>query len=139
MTKEKRPFVGVGVMIMRDGKILLGRRKGSHGAGEYAFPGGHLRYGETFEECAKRETREECGLEIEIVRFLCVSNIIKYGKHYVDIEILAESDCGEPKVLEPNKRLEWNWYKLDRIPGPLFEMCKKAVESYKTGRFYFDK
>lgn len=58
--------VGVGVMIFdKDGMILLGKRKGSHGAGEYSFPGGHLEYGESFEECAKREVMEECGIEIK--------------------------------------------------------------------------
>ncbi len=53
--------VGVGIMIFKDGKVLMGRRKGSHGAGEYAFPGGHLDFGESFEDCAKRETLEEAG------------------------------------------------------------------------------
>ena len=38
--KENRPKVGLGVMVMKDGKVLLGKRKGSHGAGEYVWPGG---------------------------------------------------------------------------------------------------
>ena len=46
----ERPKVGVGVMVFKDGKILLAKRKGSHGAGEYAFPGGHLEFGESFEQ-----------------------------------------------------------------------------------------
>ena len=50
--------VGIGVMIFKDGKVLLGKRKGSHGEGDWAFPGGHLDYMEGFEECARRETRE---------------------------------------------------------------------------------
>ena len=54
--KDKKPKVGVGVMILKDGEILLGKRKGSHGEGEYAFPGGHLEYMESFSDCAKRET-----------------------------------------------------------------------------------
>ena len=41
--------VGIGVIILKDGKVLLGKRKGSHGAGEYAFPGGHLEYMESFD------------------------------------------------------------------------------------------
>jgi 8-oxo-dGTP diphosphatase len=52
-------------MIVKNGSVLLGKRKGSHGEGEYAFPGGHLEYMESFEQCAHRETLEECGVEIE--------------------------------------------------------------------------
>ncbi len=52
---EQRPRVGIGVMVMKDGKVLLGKRKGSHGAGEYAWPGGHMEYMESFEDVAKRE------------------------------------------------------------------------------------
>ncbi|MCA9327773.1 NUDIX domain-containing protein, partial [Candidatus Saccharibacteria bacterium] len=47
---DSRPQVGIGVFIIKDGQILLGRRKGSHGKGEYALPGGHLENGESFEE-----------------------------------------------------------------------------------------
>jgi 8-oxo-dGTP diphosphatase len=36
--------IGIGVMVFKDGKVLMARRKGSHGQGEYAFPGGHLEY-----------------------------------------------------------------------------------------------
>ncbi len=48
------PKIGVGVLIIRDGKLLLGRRKGSHGAATWSAPGGHLEYGETPEACARR-------------------------------------------------------------------------------------
>ena len=65
---EQKPKAGVGIMVLKDGKVLLGKRKGSHGEGEYAFPGGHLEYMESFEDCAKREVREECGVEIENLR-----------------------------------------------------------------------
>lgn len=64
MEHAQHPKVGIGVMIFRDGEILLGKRKGSHGDGEYAFPGGHLEYMESFSDCARREVREECGIEI---------------------------------------------------------------------------
>ena len=54
----QKPKVGVGIMILKNGKVLLGKRKGSHGEGEFAFPGGHLEYMESFANCAKREIAE---------------------------------------------------------------------------------
>ena len=63
--------VGVGVIIVRDGNVLLGERAGSHGAGTWALPGGHLEFGETVADCARREVLEETGfpphrLELEV-------------------------------------------------------------------------
>ena len=82
MTAE-RPRVGIGVVVMKDGRVLLGRRKGSHGAGEYAYPGGHLEHLESFAECAVREVREETGLEISPPRFLRVMNTKRYGLRWL--------------------------------------------------------
>lgn len=139
MNEQQRPKVGVGVMIWKDGKILLGKRKGSHGEGEYAFPGGHLEYMESFENCARRETREECGLEIENIRFQYLANVTKYApKHYVHIGLIADWKRGEPQVLEPEKSESWDWYDMDNLPQPMFEMCKLAVECQKTGKKYLD-
>jgi 8-oxo-dGTP diphosphatase len=84
--KKQRPKVGIGVMVLKDGKVLLGKRKGSHGIGEYSIPGGHLEHMESFEECAKRETLEETGIEVRNVRFVYLGNIKEYApKHYVQI------------------------------------------------------
>ena len=135
----EKPLVGVGVMIMRDGRVLLGKRKGAHGEGEYSFPGGHLEHGESFEECARRETLEECGMEIENVRFQLLANVKKYApKHYVHIGLVADWKSGEPKILEPDKCESWAWYTLDRLPEPLFEMSRIVIEAYNQGKNYFD-
>ena len=89
--ENNHPKVGVGVMLFKDGKVLLTKRKGSHGAGMHSFPGGHLEYMESFEDCAKRETMEEAGIEIQNVRFLRVMNLKTYApKHYVDIALVAD-------------------------------------------------
>jgi ADP-ribose pyrophosphatase YjhB (NUDIX family) len=58
----ERPKVGVAAIIIKDGKVLLGKRKSAHGQGTWNFPGGHLEYGESWQDCAKRETMEEAGI-----------------------------------------------------------------------------
>lgn len=136
--EEQRPKVGIGVMILKDGKVLLGKRKNSHGDGEYAFPGGHLEHGESFEECARRETLEETEINIKNLRFLLLKNVLDYlPKHYVHISILADWESGEPKVLEPEKCESWGWYDLDNLPSPLFKPVVTSIESFRTGKYYF--
>lgn len=140
MTEQSlRPRVGIGVMVLKDGKVLLGKRKGSHGEGEYAFPGGHLEYMETFSECAIRETLEESKVEIDNVQFLLVANIKKYDpKHYVHLTLVADWKSGEPVVCEPEKCQDWGWYDLDNLPDPLFEMCQISFEALKNKKNYYD-
>lgn len=139
MSEELRPKVGIGVMVLKDGKVLLGKRKNAHGAGEYSFPGGHLEYMESFEECARRETLEESGVEIENIRFLFLGNLKKYApKHYIQIQFVADWKSGEPEVREPDKMDAWGWHPIDDIPEPRFAMIPQTIESYKTGKFYFD-
>ncbi|HTY39606.1 MAG TPA: NUDIX domain-containing protein [Candidatus Paceibacterota bacterium] len=139
MTQEQIIKVGIGVMILKDGKILLSKRHGSHGEGEYAFPGGHLEYMESFTDCAIRETHEEAGIEIKNIRFLCLGNITKWApKHYVHIGLLADWTSGEPKVMEPDKTESWSWYDLDKLPSPLFYSCEMAIDAYKNKINYYD-
>src|SRR5919198_242482 len=110
------PKVGVGVMIVKDGMVLLAERSGSHGAGEFAFPGGHLEYMESFEACAKRETQEECGIEIANIRFQFVANVTTYApKHYVHIGLLADWQGGTPEVREPEASGPWAWYDVEHL------------------------
>lgn len=136
---EQKPKVGIGVMIFKGGKVLLQKRKGSHGEGEYALPGGHLDYMEFFEDCARRETREECGVEIKNIKFQFLANVKNYApKHYVHIGVIADWKAKEPKILEPKKSAGWGWYDLNKLPAPLFEMCKLAIDSYRTGSVYYD-
>lgn len=137
--EKERPKVGIGVLVFKDGKVLLGRRKNAHGAGEYAGPGGHLEHGETFESCAKREVFEEAGIEIDNPRFLCVSNFKIDGKHYVDIGFASDWKSGEPYVYEPEKCENWGWYDINNLPKPLFEMDINYIHALKTGQAYYDK
>lgn len=124
-------------MIMKNGQVLLGQRKNAHGAGEYSFAGGHLEYMESFEECAVRETKEECGLEITNIRFQLLANLKVYApKHYVHIGLVAEWLKGEPQVLEPDRMVDWQWYDLDNLPQPIFLGTKIIIDSFKSGQHY---
>jgi 8-oxo-dGTP diphosphatase len=130
--------VGVGLLVFKEGKILLGKRKGSHGSDEFGGPGGHAEYGETLIQTVERELEEECGIVIKDIRMLCVSDLTKYSpKQYVDIGFTAEWVSGEPQVLEPDKLESWDWYGLDELPENLFGCVNSYLESIKTGKNYF--
>ena len=136
---DQLPKIGVGALIFKDSKVLFGLRKGSFGAGEYGTIGGHLEYLESFEGAIRREIREESGLEVDNLRFLCVTNSRHYTpKHYIDVGFLADWMSGEPEVLEPDYRESWGWYDLNDPPQPLFRFISNYLEAYKTGRSYFD-
>ena len=131
---EPRPLVGVGVLVMRGDKVLLGRRRGAHGAGCYAAPGGHAELGESLADTARREVREECGLEIEAIRLLSVGTYLWDGdRHYIDIDLVAEAPIGQPRNLEPTKCDGWAWYALDALPSPLFVVTQQMIESLVSG------
>jgi 8-oxo-dGTP diphosphatase len=118
MTDQVR--VGVGAFVLSSSQqdpqnptFLIGKRLGSHGAGTYALPGGHLEFGESPEECAAREILEETGLEVKNVRFLTATNDIlkKDKKHYITMFVVCEraSEKDEALVMEPDKCEGWEW------------------------------
>ncbi|MDD5567508.1 MAG: NUDIX domain-containing protein [Patescibacteria group bacterium] len=135
---EKRPKVAIKVMILKEGKVLLGKRRKSFARGEYEFPGGHFEYMESFEECARRETHEECDMEIKNIRFQFLANVKKYApRHYVHIGLIADWKNGDPKLLEPDECESWEWCDLNNLPSPLFGPCKLAIDSYLTKNNYY--
>lgn len=131
--------VGVGVLIVRNhGTVLLGQRKGAHGEDLYAGPGGHLEYGETLEQAARREIAEECGPDMVVGDLvpLCVTDLLCYpGRHYVDIGFAAVWKSGEPAVMEPDRVESWDWWPTDGLPlvSQLFRPVDKYVECWLKG------
>jgi len=125
-----RPKVGLGVIIIKDNKVLLGQRKNAHGEGSWCPPGGHLEYGETWEECAQRETLEETGIKIKNIHFGTATNDIftKESKHYITIHMLADYQEGEPQVMEPDKCEQWDWFTWDNLPQPLFVPAQNLLK-----------
>lgn len=129
--KEIRvPRVGVGVIVVHEGKVLLGKRKGSHGAGGWSFPGGHLEFGETIQACATRELEEETGLSaLSVEAGPWTNDIIESDKHYVTIFVFVNQFKGEPQLLEPQKCEGWKWFAWDALPSPLFAPVHSLVET----------
>lgn len=132
MSEAKRePRVGVAVFVRKDGKFLMGKRLGSHGEGTWTVPGGHLEFGESFEETGVREIKEETGLEISNVHFAALTNdhFEKEGKHYVTVWLVANWVAGEPTLNEPDKFVEMGWYDFDTLPAPLFMNWQNLLRS----------
>ena len=117
-----RPKVGVGVIIIKDSKVVLLQRKNAHGEGTWCFPGGHLEPRESWEDCAKREVLEETGMNIKNIRFAGVTNDIfeEEGKHYITIFMLSDWESGEAEITEPEKCTDIEWFDWNNFPQPLF-------------------
>ncbi|KAL0935590.1 nudix domain containing protein [Colletotrichum truncatum] len=108
------PRVGIAAIIPRkDGRIVVGKRESSHGAGTWQLPGGHLEFGESFFTCAERETEEETGLKVKATKIVAVTNDVyeELGKHYITIFVKCEmeDDSAVPVNLEPEKCSVWKW------------------------------
>ncbi|CAN6675703.1 unnamed protein product [Malus baccata var. baccata] len=129
------PKVAVVVCLLKGKAVMLGRRRSSLGDSTFSLPGGHLEFGESFEECAAREVKEETGLDIEKIEVLKATNNIFEDKgkpyHYVGIYVRAAlaSPDQEPKNVEPNMCDGWDWYEWDNLPKPLFRPLRNAVDS----------
>ncbi|XP_059644858.1 nudix hydrolase 1-like [Cornus florida] len=131
------PKFGVAVFLLKDKTVLLGRRRSSIGHNTFALPGGHLEFGESFEECADREVEEATGLLIEKIKFLTVTNNVFYkeGKpvHAVIIFMLAAVSAHPqqlPQNIEPDKCDSWDWYDWNNLPQPLFGPLEKLVGAF---------
>lgn len=129
-----RPGIGVSVLLIKDGKVLLLKRQGSHGNGTWAPPGGHIEFGESIEDCARRETREETSIEVGAVTFLAITNDLfaAEGKHYITVWLKGEYSSGEAIITSPREASAIGWFALHELPEPPFLPWKHflAGETY---------
>lgn len=140
-----KPEVGIGIIIInRDNKkVLIGERRGSHAAGKKAFPGGRLEFGETWAECAVRESIEECGeqfkIQVKTEAFIVTNDIMHEDNvHFVTIFMVAHVIDGEPENKEPHKNVGWEWLTLEELIAindnllagwiPLSELVSRRIE-----------
>ena len=129
----KQPIVGVGVgvVVVRDRKILLGRRLGKLGYGTWGFPGGGVEFKETIEECSRRELEEETGMTAEGFRKIYFDTNFHPEENYHCVTLFTEAYGlqGEPVVCEPNKCSEWRWFDWSDLPSPLFLPTQTLIAS----------
>ena len=129
MSETLQPRVGVGVVVVKDNRVLLGKRRGAHGADAWSFAGGHLEFGEDVEECAKRELREETGLNaLSLSMGPWVNDVIDGNKHYVTLFVFVLAFEGELQLLEPHKCEGWQWFESHAFPTPLFSPIVSLIQ-----------
>lgn len=143
---DQKPRVGFGIMILKDSKILLGKRhddpvKASsalHGEGTWTMPGGKLHFKENPEDGAVRETLEETGIEIEPsnLKLISVGNEVVTDAHFITLGFLCEKFIGSPEVKEPDEITEWKWFDIDNLPKKMFLPSLKMVQNYLNGVIY---
>ncbi|XP_045823468.1 nudix hydrolase 1 isoform X1 [Trifolium pratense] len=133
------PRVAVVVFLLKDRSILLGRRRSSSvGDATFALPGGNLEFGESFEECAAREVKEETGLDLGQnykIEYLTVTNNVFLDQpkkcHYVTIFMRVVLDPQDEQLvlnLEPEKCDGWDWFNWENLPQPLFWPLQKMLK-----------
>ena len=129
--KEKRPLVGTGVFVVKNGKFLLGKRKSHFWDGKWCIPWWHLEFWETLEECWKRETLEEAWIQIQDIEFLGISNDILENKHYVTVFMKSTYESWEAVVTDFDEFYEWKWVDLEELPENLFDIFRNFLEKNK--------
>jgi mutator protein MutT len=113
------PLVGVGAVVLHQGRVLLVRRGGQPSSGKWSLPGGLVELGETTAEAIRREIREECGIGITVVDVAGVLDRVtrdvegRVRYHYVLIDYLAfpESEA----VVAGTDAAECRWVEIERV------------------------
>ncbi|OUI85615.1 NUDIX hydrolase [Acetobacter tropicalis] len=136
MTGTSIPRVGCGAAILRDGRLLLVKRRRNPEAHHWGLPGGKVDPFETVPAAVAREIQEEIGLSITPQALLCVVDQIDQaqGQHWVAPVYLVEEWRGEPTVREPEALAAVGWFALDALPAPLTEATQQALRALAEQR-----
>jgi len=110
-----QPIVGVGAVILQDGKLVLVKRGVEPGKGKWSIPGGAVELGEGVRDAAIREAKEECGLDIELVHDMpmdAIDNMIegengRLRYHYILLQFLARPGGGTLRAGSDVTEVRW--------------------------------
>ncbi len=135
-----RPLVGVGGVVVHRNRVLLIQRGGEPLKGEWSIPGGMLELGEPLEAAARRELKEETGLEVEPLEVLKVfDRIMREGArvryHYVIVDYACRLKGG--RLAPASDVLEARWVRRQDLPQ--YHLSKKATAVVLQAFQYFSK
>ena len=127
------PRVGCGAAIIKEGKLLLVRRRRDPEAGFWGLPGGKVDPFEPVIDATAREIREELGIVIEPTELLCLVDQIDRaaGHHWIAPVFRVERYEGTPSIMEPDALIDLGWFGLDALPTPLTEATKQAAAAVR--------
>jgi len=137
-----RPHVGVGVLLIRDNKLLLVKRKYNPDAGFWSIPGGHLELGERTIHAAEREGFEETGFKVKVIKLAGIIDKIMYDKkgkveyHYILINYFVEQIEGDPTQapIPDSDALEAKFVPFEQLKSyKLTESLIELLEQLKIG------
>lgn len=120
---ENRPGVGIAAILVNEkNEVLLGLRKSKLGNNTWGFPGGKLNYGEDIIDCIVREVKEETDLIIDNMEYIGTTNdiMLEDNQHYITMFFSTTTFNGKLKLNEPDKCIEWKWFKPKELPENLF-------------------
>jgi mutator protein MutT len=139
-----QPIVGVGAIIIREGEVLLEKRKNDPGKGKWSVPGGLVELGESVEQTVTREVKEETGLEVEKPEHIdVVDNIIRdeSGRvkyHFVIIDYFMKLKGGTLKAASDAEELKWvplsdvEKYDLTKTFRAFFQRNRQKLEKLNS-------
>ena len=137
----KQPVVGVGAVVICDGKILLEKLKNEPGRGKWSIPGGLVELGEGVEQTVVREVMEEAGLAVEKPSLIdIVDNVtrdrsgeIRY--HFVIIDFFVKLKGGTLKAQSDAEELKW--VSFDEVEK--YDLTKSFREFFQRNRQRLEK
>ena len=133
MTRQKFPEPTVGALIFNPkGKIFL--MKSHKWRGKYTMPGGHVELREKIEDALKREIKEETGLSIYDIRFICLQEFIFDNaywkkKHFIFLDYACKTDSVKVKLSSEGQEYIWTSLK-EALKLPVNLSTKRAIKEY---------
>lgn len=125
--------IGAVILVFNSqNQLLLGKRLNGYKDGYYGAPGGRVEVGEKIIDCARRELKEEIGVQATELRYL---GFVKENQGAFDfIHFICTVNIGDqlPECTEPDKCEGWEWFDLDKLPGMIVPGHLVGVELMKT-------